>query len=127
MCPQKNRGGTLKETTLWTNPSPSSNFTAQAVTLSDTIRKFDFIRIYCKASTTDNSSSSLIVSIDDFLATVSYSFKASIDYANISGRYDRAFNYINDTSLQIDQTYQVGAGGTFNNLLIPTQITGCKM
>ena len=37
-------GGMLEETVLWTNPSPTSDFAAQTVTLSDSISNYDYIK-----------------------------------------------------------------------------------
>ena len=38
-------GGTLKETVLWTNGSPTASFAPQDVTLSDDIDNYDFLKI----------------------------------------------------------------------------------
>lgn len=128
-APSEKSGGGMSEKVLWTNSNPTASFVGQAVTLSESVKNFDYIRFYYRATTSDNRTFSMLVSVDDFLLTLNdfNTFRLSLDYATSSGRYDRGIIYVTLTTLNFVGAIQVGANSSNNSLLIPTQITGCKV
>lgn len=128
MRPQENWGG-MRETVLWTNPAPTSTFTNGNVTLSDSIANYDYIRFYCRGSTSISTESSVMMPVSDFYLSggSTNKFKASVDFTTSSGRFDRCFSRVNDTTVEIPPAYQVNNAAINNTLLIPLRITGIKM
>lgn len=131
MYPQKNRGGgSMSETVLWSNPSPTSGFVTQAVTLSNSISNYKYIAfdsIAAAGASVDNFLR-IIVSVDDVkrsLAAVGNYLVFISGYLPSSGA-TRAIFYINDTSITIDRCYYVGAGGANDAYCIPIRIVGLK-
>ena len=52
------------ETTLWTNASPTANFSATSITLSDDVENYDFIKIiWCRGKGYTSSLNSCLVQI----------------------------------------------------------------
>ena len=122
-------GGKLVETVLWTNPSPTSAFSAQAVTLSETIDNYDYIKILFRKSTSDATSYNLMTDVSTW--TTIY----------ISGDTDRGFRLLGNTIVSSSTNYractcvntdhtkvQIGnvSGGGGTSYIIPTAIIGIK-
>lgn len=128
-------GGTLKETTLWTNSNPTSSFGAVTLTLPQPITNFDYIKINYKprAELDASSAKGLIVSVDEFVQMIN-----NVDTCNIAlgavinsgGRIYlmiRRIIYNNSTEIYIDQTAPQGTNGIFNTTCVPINIIGIKM
>lgn len=124
-------GGALSETTLWTNNSPTSNFTSQTVTLSDGISNYKYIAFIVNMST----------SVTD--VSITFTFDASkitdwtsSDYRPLLGvyytnnyYYYRVLTYVSNTSLTIGACIRntaSSAAGTNNAGVIPVKIVGLK-
>lgn len=123
-------GGTLSETVLWTNSSPTSSFEGQTVTLSDDIDNYTYLKftfIPTTSNTTDEIS--IIYSVDDFKKLANNSsdpfFRGISPYAfSQSVACERAFFYISNTSV----SFAYGSTGTVthNEALIPVSVSGLK-
>lgn len=123
---------TLKATTLWTNNSPTSSFSSQAVTLSQDVDNFAYIGIRYKASTSSSAETN-----EYFVSTADYKKSQSgnshvrlvIAATNSNGNvYLRATYYVGDTSLNIGDAYRMNNNaGASNTLIIPTSIVGYKI
>ena len=122
-------GGQMVETVLWTNsnPSASSGFAAQAVTLSDDIDNYDYICVeYARGYNYLTTKAKVFCSVSDF-KTFGYSAgKQSLAlgmYGNAA--QFRAFYYDSDTQAHFGPNLQAGSAVNANN--IPLYIYGCKI
>ena len=116
-------GGTLKETTLWTNPSPTSSMSASTQpNLSDSISNYTFIKFTARVSTSDATSFSAIMSVEDFKSTENTDIRFSMATLN----YVRILRYMSNTKLNISGASSVGGTSTDNTKIIITQILGMK-
>lgn len=122
-------GGDLTETTLWTNSSPTSNFSAQEVTLSDSISNYDYIEIVWRVSTSNSTEGAVMMPVSTFIDSgTSYDKpKLSICVAATSALYARRVQYTSDTSVYITICYKVGSSGTSGAYAIPLYIKGVKI
>lgn len=101
---------------LWTNPDPTSNFAAQAITLNS--GDYDVLEIFYYSSTnTSNSASEKMIAGKN---TVLRWWDAARN-----ANYERGLNYISSNQLSFGACtiYNVGY---FNNVLIPYKIIGYK-
>lgn len=120
---------TLKATTLWTNPSPSSSFSAQAVTLSESMYNFDFIKIYFRYSTSDNSEWSVLYTpggiVGETVAIGARKYNSSsindMRYRAASGTTNSSISFTN--SVQHTSSSQTTSGA----YIIPTYVYGIKL
>lgn len=121
-------GGALSETTLWTNPSPTSSFASQNVSLSDNISNYDFIKIQFRVSTSVSNSASIIVSKEDLLTMTNATNtpKFALGAIESSVTHTRAGYYVSDTSINIGNTYRTNSTTTYNAVCIPTEVIGMK-
>ena len=128
-------GGTpsMTETTLWTNSTPSSNFTGKDITLSEDYTTFTYIKIEYKAATTKNTSTYLLV--PPSALTMSVFTDPSTPLVSISGRRSsspstvqqtRRICHVSNTSLNISDAYQINAASMNNDGAIPLKISGLK-
>lgn len=125
---------TPTETTLWTNNSPTSNFSAQTVTLSQDIDNFTYLRVYFRPSTTNTTEASVMVPVSDFKARMPHSgtyprFGLAIVNKNTSSSAEsvRGIFYESDTTVYIGTASGVGSStSSWTNYSIPTKITGIK-
>lgn len=120
---------TLKATTLWTNNSPTSSFSAQTVTLSQDIDNYAYIGFRYAASTSSSAETNeVIVTPENLKKSIAGNSKAriSIGCTNSSGSfYLRSVAYSSDTSISINNAYRENNNaGTSNTLCIPTSIVG---
>lgn len=124
-------GGKYTETSLWTNPSPSSTFDAQTVTLSDSIDNYKYIAIRYKftAGTSDADYTTHIVSPSDIAKSIPTS-GINTDTVTLGGKtranynYSRIVHYVSSTSLSFTIGYGTNFAGTSNNIAIPLEILG---
>ena len=119
----------MSEKVLWTNSVLDNEFSGQTVTLSETIRNYDYVRAYFRATRSINQTFSILFPVNEFIYANSQTntFKPSVDFNLNTGRYDRCLMYVSDTSINISNSYQVNHETTNNNVLIPIQITGVKI
>ena len=121
-------GGTLKETVLWTNPSPTSDFAYQTLTLNQSIDDFKKIAVYYRLSTANNSRESFVTyTTEEFK-------KFNIDSTNAVGAigvrsttsWIRALFYTDSTHVAIGSCYTLSTTSMDNHYTIPTKIVGLK-
>lgn len=123
-------GGALKETVLWTNPSPNADYASATVTLSQSVENFDFIKIYYKGIKTSVTEMFFIFPIETWNSATrtAYAPWLSIDCRNGSGTVPFARGIIPDTNntVLIDTAHNLTDGSTANTIVIPLRICGLK-
>lgn len=124
---RKYGGGSLKETTLWTNNSPTSSFASQTVTLSDYVSNYDYIKITFRLSTSSTDTLSILVPKEDYSKYDGTSSGAGVMHVNSNTGYCRLARTFTGTSINFAPCWTVfAAAGSNNNLLIPVSIVGIK-
>lgn len=129
LCALRKKGGggqKYTETSLWTNSSPSSDFAAQTVTLSDSIDNYKYIKIkyvFSSSYNTGNYLSDYIISVDDLKKVVypETSGTARLNYTiarvNTSNTASyRTFYYVSNDSIRF--------GSAPTSSLTPLEILG---
>lgn len=121
-------GGSLTEETLWTNSSPTSNYTNTPATLSKSIQNYEYVGIYWKISTSVATSSFVMVKVSEFVnmtttGTINVGLAA---YAADSNVYLRAARYNSNTEVGFGQCWRSSAATADNAYCIPTKIVGMK-
>lgn len=124
-------GSTLQRTVLWTNanPSDSSGFSAQDVTLSESIAHFDYIGVKSLLWYSDGSEKLEALVPSSALSAYAGSNQGrwTMGYFGSSNdQYTRYITYVNNTKVNISANYKINASGTLNKGNIPTQIYGIK-
>lgn len=131
----KTGGGALSETILWTNPSPTSSFAAQDVTLSQPITDFTYIKIVCRFSTSNSTEMAALFSPSDFGVQGTYPNKnPSVTMTVSSGAGGTVTRYCAKASSDDNSTIHffsgstttTGSGSTKNGNTIPVAIYGLK-
>lgn len=126
-------GGSLTETILWTNGSPSSDFTAGTFSL-DTGKKFsdyDYIKFIWYNSKSDRSvENETIIPFSAFQrmdnGTTIVPFIALGYRASSTSRMVRMVMYESDTSIYFSATSYWNSTGSSNGNVIPYKIIGLK-
>ena len=133
LCTLRTKGGggaQQTETVLWTNSSPSSNFSSQDVTLSDNISNYDYIGIVTAFNTSGGNRSKTLMSVSDFknspFPQTGNQVTLNMGSATSSITMYRVAYYSSDTTIRIG-TAVSSAGNTNNAYVIPTQIVGIKV
>lgn len=108
-------------TTLWTNPSPTSSFAGQTVTLSETIANFSYYEI---EFFTDTISERIITTgkINTLYATRLFSLATLASSRNVTRPSTTSIAFGSGLSF----TTYGGAGVVDNNVIIPYKIIGYK-
>ena len=123
-------GGSETETTLWTNPSPSSAFGQQEVSLSSAYTNFKRLRFYYKAISSSAETSveyqkSVISSWIQYGATVSNGDTEGMLGGNYNAWYARQVRRgSTDSKVFFSTGTRLNASGTNGSVCIPTKITG---
>lgn len=137
LCTLRTKGGggggaTLVETVLWQNPSPSSNFGGQTITLSEDMNNYDYLGIswaYSTSNQSGNGINKLIMSVPDF-KKVAYTSTAGTYPAvgTFTGTYSYVRNLIrsSDTTIYVGNCYQMSTSTQANGNSIPIQVVGIK-
>ena len=131
---RKKGGGKMSETVLWTNPSPTSTFAGQTVTLSDNISNYKYIAIEVRWN---NSTATSIKYIYDTAElpncvggkTSEYPIPYFGIFYNGTTFYYRPCTYVSDTQIAFGNGYYntASAKPTLNNTaIIPVKIIGLK-
>jgi len=125
-------GEQYTETVLWTNPDTSATFTAQNVTLSESMGNYKYIGIrfaYGTSYKTGEYISTLLETVADF-RKFGYSTSVRrngtaicISDAN-NKAYERMCMYISDTSVRFGTCYQAASSTQANGNAIPLEILG---
>lgn len=111
-------GGT--ETVLWTNPSPTTAFAQQAISLPD-LSPYTHLKFYLRESTSDNKSWSVIFKITD-ITSKGMPLGQAIDSS--SKTFYRGTQALSGNSLTIRTCFQVNTTGNNNSLVIPIKASG---
>ena len=139
-------GGDLVETVLWTNPSPTSSFSPQIITLNDNWDNYDYIEVDFKAfNTYDNSCIAPIIIDMSHYAEGAYgsakahtgqtSYNYGIATSNYvwwasGGDYQRGFRLYDDNSVNNQVRFfscnKVDSTEDNNAVCIPLFIYGLK-
>lgn len=125
-------GEQYTETVLWTNPSPTASFTAQNVTLSDSLSNYKYIGIKLAYGTSYNTGeylTTILLTVADFRkggydTSVRRNNMALGIISDANKSYGRTVYYIDDTSVRFATCYQVASSTTANNNAIPLEILG---
>ena len=126
-------GGTLKETTLWTNPNPSASFGEQSVTLSDSILNYDYIKIeWAETTSALTNKSSIMASASEFTKYKNPNNNAHTVCPGLYGRgasimYARFIAYTSDTQIFFQNAVRLNSSGVDNTSTIPLNVYGVKM
>lgn len=135
LCTLRTKGGgggaKYTETSLWTNPSSTSDFAAQTVNLSDSIDNYKYIAIdYCFNKNNTGITNRAIYKVDDFKKalkdnntnhnTIGINIEDSSNYG-----HSRAVFYVSSTSVAFSLGYRLGASSSSNAaIIIPLEILG---
>lgn len=114
------------ETVLWTNNSPTSQFASQTITLSDDYSNYDYIEVYFRCSTSDDTEYREIIP----KATLDKSSSlATFTIGNNANTATRARGIYADTtsSLNITSAYPLSGSSSANSYVIPTKIVGISV
>lgn len=120
---------------MWSNPSPTSSFAAQDVTLSQPITDFTYIKIVCRLSTSNSTQMAALFSPSDFGTVSAYPTKQpaiTMTAASGSGgtvtRYSAKANSNDNSTIHFypGSTTTTGSGSTKNGSTIPVAIYGLK-
>lgn len=119
---------------IWTNPSPTSSFSKQAVDLSDNINNYDYIAVEFKYSTstvTEMEISKSIMSVADFKKGVYESSVARncMAYGILNSSdapYTRQVRYLSDVSIQFSSCVAMNSTTAANSNAIPLRVIGLK-
>ena len=121
--------GALSATSLWTNSSPTSNFSGQSVSLSSSIANYKYIGIKYRASTSLTTEMEFLVTPATLQKSLSTANNNTLTFGarnSSNQRYDRGVTYTSNTSLTFTEASRVNTSGTNNGFCIPTKITGYK-
>lgn len=120
---------TLKATTLWTNSSPSSSFSAQAVTLSNSMYSYDYIRVYFRYSTSIAEERLVMYSIYSILGEMVALGARKYDASSVNDMRYRAMSGTSATSISFTNSVQHTSSSqtTSGAYIIPTKIEGLKL
>lgn len=130
MRPQENWGGTLKETTLWTNSNPNNNLGQTNVTLSQSVQNFDVIRVYYKGMRTSQTEVYVDFPIETWVLATKTAFAPWMAISNRNSQgaapYARGIVPESTTTIFIDYARSVTDGASTDTLAIPLRICGLK-
>ena len=125
---RKGGGGSIQKTTLWTNPSPTADFTSatgnNAVTLSDDMNNYDYLEFTFRIIKSGTDDHTMLIPVSEFKQTASTggvgNFKYAFSASNAS--YTTAFRsvyYQSDTKVNISTNAIYRANNT--TVLTPSQ------
>lgn len=116
------------ETLLWTNPSPTGTFSPQTITLSQSIRNFDYIKIryLMSRAKTPLVYGTLLMPVDEFVTTADVDGALMIGITGRGGNFPltRPTIYASDTSIQFLAANRVGGSSASTDVDIPQEIYG---
>lgn len=123
-------GEKYTETVLWTNPSPTADFAAQTITLSDSISNYKYIGIkYCFNKTNTSIIDTAIYKTEEMRASTTDSgtdhnaIMLGLQTSNYYS-FSRVVGYVSDTSIKFTTGYRLNAASSSANANIPLEILG---
>lgn len=122
----------VESTQLWANSSPTSNYTSETVTLSQSMTNFDYLLFNFRVSTTVGTPIKFIVDVSEFKEWVkgsypSVEFRASLKNTSSANNASRGVQYVSNTSVYITSNQYVNSSGTAPSWMIPVSIQGLKL
>ena len=121
-------GGRYTETSLWTNPSPTSEYSGGNVTLSDSLSNYKYIKIKTRLATTNANTWSTIYLVNDFKTFAQNSIASGYGHIgsmnSSNARRSRGLVYVDDTTVNFKVAYEDGNSTLVNTTIIPTEILG---
>lgn len=123
----RNISASLSRTKLWENSSPTSNFNAQPVTLSQSIANFTYIEFEYRGLVNVSTQGSLIIPVSNLRAASSGANKMKLYLTyRATTSYARLAEYVSDTQIQFAASSVVSGTGSNTNTCIPLYIYGLK-
>ena len=119
-------GGRYTETSLWTNPSPTSSFATQDVTLSQSMDDFKYLAFKVSNGSANFKAIVSVVEFKNMPLSGANAFAIFPGNANSAGNtyFARFVTYKNTTTVNITTGYQVGGTSQNNTYAIPLEILG---
>lgn len=131
LCTLRTKGGgggqKYTETSLWTNSSPSSNFAAQTITLSDNMTNYKYLKVTYINATGSSVSNVDIVPVSAFITTGPQTRSAlgSVGTTGGSARdFARNYKYVADNQINFGTACALNYAAAENNRIIPLEILG---
>lgn len=123
LCALRKIGGGMSEKVLWTNPNPTSTQTdGTQPTLSESISNYKYIKLVARMSTTNATTFSALMSVDEFKLTSSNGTRFGMSVPS----YGRIMRYLSDTKINISRAFMNGENGEDNKQVIIYQVIGLK-
>lgn len=121
-------GGTMTETQLWSNSAPTSNFSSGNRTLSQSVDDFKKIRVYCRLSKSNSTTTYVTYDVEEFKKYVlaGTNLAAGVAYRSPSISYARTFYYVDNTTIFFGSCYKLSTTSSDDSLIIPTKVCGLK-
>lgn len=123
-------GKKYTETSLWTNPSPTSTFASQTVNLSESIDNYEYIKVkYVYATSATQIELVSILPVSEFKT---YQINSTAGGSGVLGmisatnsQYARSYFYANNGgSVAFAAAFQINSTTSNNSWLIPIEILG---
>ena len=129
---KKKTAGGMTETVLWTNSDPTASFSAQTVTLSDSLKNYKYFKVVYRSSNTGDIDFYVLFPVlgsdGEFMYYVGNSHaKGCISYNISNGTARQRRLYINNTDgteVGFTACQNVTSTTTANGTLIPIAIHG---
>ena len=124
----------MSEAVLWTNPNPTTDFSAQNVTLSKALSNFDYIGVKFRCTKSHSSYATIFFKVDDFKtflnSNTAYTFGAALSASVFDTQgysYARRFYYIDNTHIAFANCTIINySPSTLNSFNIPIEIIGLR-
>lgn len=132
---RKTGGGTLKETALWTNSNPTSEFSAQTISLSDNVTNYNYVKLVFKSDLNQDIFSSVIHDVTTFMALKLLNTDASsytqagvvaMTTSNANTWRYRSYKATASNRVQFSASFPSNSATAANRYLLPYQIIGMK-
>lgn len=124
----ENQQGGSTETVLWTNNSPTSSFSGQTITLSNSLDNYTYVKIKYRISTSVSTESSVIVPVSEFVRMTQTSNTFKIGTGSFdSSTYVRTAYYDSATTIAFNNGYKLGSTSQANGMLIPVSVIGISV
>ena len=129
---KKTGGGALTETVLWTNPSPTASSTGGTITLSQSYRNFDFIKIVYALNSGATSNTTEVWVPTSVFSSIGYVGQAGtlrLVLGSSTSAGQGGCRYVapaSDTSIKFSQWYAINSSTENSNMSIIEQICGVK-
>ena len=119
-------GGKYTETSLWTNPSPNSNFAQTTVTLSDSMSNYKYLAFAFKGVTSSTTVVRAVVSVEDLgkMGITSNAPDIRLNGTASANGYSRYVIKASDTTITFGAAYATNTQASDNSRAIPVEILG---